>query len=421
MPKTRSIKGKVTTRGAWTDFRNRNSDSSGSSRGSSRRGSSPDHDYQFSAQDDIVNDINTRFAKSNMDGEEGYESLLRLMGNNTPPTVSPIGPPSITSYENIVELEKSNESIYHFCTNVCKFPLEMTRLFKKNLTLQNGKRIFLDAMKQLLSGFLLLYKVIGSAITYRYAILVIFVLLYSIDFTRPFVKYMLEILVGWIYFGMEKSGLNNQISIFIEFVKEKTKQLFQLIMLEYATPALTEISTNAVNRILTSSTFQSKVADAAENAMQVAITSPRLQNTIQNAVTSTMNSPAVQLAITGAFAKEAIPAIKHHYQLLDLKIHSISASLTGMRGQMDNNSVKLINKLKEIDLRNIDNNEGLHQHIEDQSKKMINNNAMYNTLGSLPQITNMASIALENFMGRNVRGQYLLRNEGGRQTRRRAK
>ena len=437
---TRKTNGRVTTtRHAWTAFRNRNSDSSGSSSGSSRKGSPPDYDYQYPAQDGIVSDITTRLAKSNMDDEEGWESLLNLMGNNTPvspvglsspnSSSSPVGSTSVVSYENVQELERSNKSIYHFCTNVCKFPLEMSRLFKKGLKLENCKKIFIGAMKKLLSGFLLLYKVIGTAINYKYTILAIFAILYSIDFTRPFVKYMLEILLGWVYFGMEKTGINNQISIFIEFVKEKTRQLFQLIMIEFVTPGLTEFSTKAINSILSNPAFQSGVADATQSAMEVALTSPSVQHTLGNSVISAINSPSGQFAITGAvtgaIAKEAIPAINQHFQLLNIQLHGISSkistSLTGIKGQYDKTHLKLIKTLNEMDLRNIDNYEELHKHIEDQSKKMINNNAMFNALGALPQITNAASVALESIMGRNSQGHYMLKNYGGRKTRRREK
>lgn len=305
----------------------------------------------------------------------------------------------------------------------------MSRLFKRNLTSGNCKKIFVGAMKKLLSGFLLLYKVIGTAINYKYTIMAIFAILYSIDFTRPFVKYMLEILLGWVYFGMEKTGLNNQIAIFIEFVKEKTRQLFQLIMIEFVTPGLTEFSTKAINSILSNPAFQNNVADTTQSAMEVVLASPSVQNTFENTVVSAINRPSVQLAITGAvtgaIAKEAIPAINQHFQLVNVQLHGISSkistSLTRIKGQNDKNHLELIKTLNKIDLRNIDNYQELHQHIEDQSKKMINNNAMFNALGSLPQITNAASVALESIMGRNVQGHHMLKNYGGRKTRRREK
>ena len=422
--KTRT-KGRVTTRDAWKP-RRRYSDSSESSKGSAP----PDYDYDYQTSvndgiiDGIIDDISTRFANSNMDGEEAHDLLLSFLDNSNSSPVcssSPLEMTSVVTYENIEELERSNKSIYHFCINVCKFPLEMTRLFKKKLTPENCKQIFFGAIKKLLSGFLLLYKVIGSIINYKYTVMAIFAILYSYDVTRPFVKYMLEILAGWIYFGMEKSGLNNQISIFIEFVKEKTRELFQLILVKYASPALTEISTSAVNKILSSSIFQSKVADTAENAMQVALTSPNVQHTFGTTVSNVMKSPSVQLAITSAVAKEAIPVINQHFQLVNVKLHSISTSLTGIKDKNSRMERNVISTLKEINLQNIESNQALHEHIEYQTKLLVNNNAMFNVLGSLPQITNAASIVLENIMGRNAQGHYLLRNEGGRKTRRRGK
>lgn len=420
MPKKTRTKNRVTTRDAWKP-RRRYSDTSESSNGSANQDTSLDYDYQYPVNDAILDDINIGLANSNIEGEEAHELLLNFLGNSAP---SPVEQSSIVSYKNVEELETSYKSIYHFCINVCKFPLEMTRLFKKKLTPENGKQILLGAIKNLLNGFLLLYKVIGSIINYRYVIMAIFAILYAYDVTRPLVKYMLEILAGWIYFGMEKSGLNNQISIFINFVKEKTQQLFQLILLEYATPALTTISTSAVNNILSSSIFQNKVAETAENAMQVALTSPNVQHTIGTTVSNVMNSPSVQLAITSAVAKEAIPVINHNFQLVNVKLHSISTSLTGIKGQVDKNSLmgkNIISTLKEINFQNIEHNAALYQKIDDQTNILINNNAVYNVLGSLPQLTNMASVVLENIMGRNAQGYHLLRNKGGRKTRRRKK
>lgn len=421
MPKKKTrTNNRVTTRDAWKP-RRRYSDTSESSNGSANQDTSLDYDYQYPVNDAILDDINISLANSNIEGEEAHDLLLNFLGNSAP---SPVEQSSIVSYKNVEELETSYKSIYHFCINVCKFPLEMTRLFKKKLTPENGKQILLGAIKNLLNGFLLLYKVIGSIINYRYVIMAIFAILYAYDVTRPLVKYMLEILAGWIYFGMEKSGLNNQISIFIDFVKEKTQQLFQLILLEYATPALTTISTSAVNKILSSSIFQSKVADTAENAMQVALTSPNVQHTIGTTVSNVMNNPSVQLAITSAVAKEAIPVINHNFQLVNVKLHSISTSLTGIKGQVDKNSLmgkNIISTLKELNFQNIEHNAALYQKIDDQTNILINNNAVYNVLGSLPQLTNMASVVLENIMGRNAQGYHLLRNKGGRKTRRRKK
>lgn len=428
MPKKTKTK-TITTRDAWKP-RRRYSDTSDSSNGSTNQDTSLDYDYQIPINDSILDDINISLANSNIEGEEAHDLLLNFLDKSTSQTglpsspvcsSSPIEMTSIVSYENVEHLERSNKCIYHFCINVCKFPLEMTRLFKKNLTLENGKQILLGAIKNLLSGFLLLYKVIGSIINYRYIIMALFAILYSYDVTRPFVKYMLEILAKWIYFGMEKSGLNNQISIFIEFVKEKTQQLFQLILVEYATPALTEISTSAIKKILSSSTFQSKVADTAENAMQIALTSPNVQHTFGTTVSNVMNSPSVQLAITSAVVKEAIPVINHNFQLVNVKLHSISTSLSGINDKNRRMERNMISTLKEINLQNIESNQALHEHIEDQTNILINNNAMFNVLGSLPQITNAASVVLENIMGRNAQGHYLLRNKGGRKTRRRKK
>jgi hypothetical protein len=419
MPKKTRTKNRITTQDAWKP-RRRYSDTSDSSNGSETQDTSLDYDYQYPVNDSILDDINISLAKSNIEGEEAHDLLLSFLDKSTSQTglpsspvnsTSPIEMTSIVSYENVEQLERSNKCIYHFCINVCKFPLEMTRLFKKKLTPENGKQILFGAIKNLLSGFLLLYKVIGSIINYKYIIMALFAILYSYDVTRPFVKYMLEILAKWIYFGMEKSGLNNQISIFIEFVKEKTQQLFQLILLEYATPALTEISSNAINKILSSSTFQSKVA----------ITSPNVQHTIGSTVSNIMHSPSVQLAFTGAVVKEAIPVINQHFQLVNVKLHSISTSLSGINDKNRRMERNMISTLKEINLQNIESNQALHEHIENQTNLLVNNNAMFNVLGSLPQITNAASIVLENIMGRNAQGHYLLRNKGGRKTRRRVK
>lgn len=423
MPKKTRTNNRITTRDAWKP-RRRYSDTSDSSNGSAIQDASLDYDYQYPVNHAILDDINISLANSNIEGEEAHELLLNFLGNSAPSPVcssSPLEMTSVVTYENVEELETSYKSIYHFCVNVCKFPLEMTRLFKKKLTPENGKQILLGAIKKLLSGFLLLYKVIGSIINYRYVIMAIFAILYAYDVTRPLVKYMLEILAGWIYFGMEKSGLNNQISIFINFVKEKTQQLFQLILLEYATPAFTKISTSAVNNILSSSIFQNKVADTAENAMQVALTSPNVQHTFGTTVSNVMKSPSVQLAITSAVAKEAIPVINQHFQLVNVKLHSISTSLTGIKDKNSRIEKNIVSTLKEINLQNIESNQALHEHIEDQTKLLVNNNAMFNVLGSLPQITNAASIVLENIMGRNAQGHYLLHNKGGRKTRRRGK
>ena len=433
MPRSKKTKrktnGRVTTKDAWTAFRNRKSDSSDGSRGSSSRGSSRVNSQE---QDDSdVEELVTLFKNSDIDGPTAEQLLLGLRGNNAPPIVSPVGSSSpvgsnsVVHYKKIGKLEEYNKSIYNFCNIVCKFPLEMSRLFKKNVTPEQCKKIFIGAMENLLSGFTLLYQVIGTVINYKYIIMAIFAILYSFDFTRPFVKYMLKILLGWIYFGMEKTGLNNQIAIFIEFVKEKTRQLFQLIMIEYATPAMTEMTTKAVNSVLSNPAFQSNVAHTTQSAMEVALTSPSVHLLVENSVLSAIHSPSGQLAITGAvtgaIANEAIPAIKQHFQLVNVQLHKVSASLTGMRVQMDKNSVNFINGLKEMDLQNIDSNKRLHEHIERQTQKIINNNNMFNALSSLPQITNAASVALESIMGRNVQGYHMLKNEGGRQTRRRKK
>jgi citrate lyase gamma subunit len=187
---------------------------------------------------------------------------------------------------------------------------------------------------------------------------------------------------------------------------------------------LTEISSNAINKILSSSTFQNKVADTAENAMQVAITSPNVQHVFGNTVSSVMHSPSVQLAITSAVAKEAIPVINQHFQLVNVKLHSISTSFTGIKGQVDKNSLmgkNIISTLKEINFQNIEHNAALYEKLDDQTNILINNNAVYNVLGTLPQLTNIASVVLENIMGRNAQGYHLLRNKGGRKTRRRKK
>ena len=128
MPKKKTrTNNRITTRDAWKP-RRRYSDTSESSNGSAIQEASLDYDYQYPVNDAILDDINISLAKSNIEGEEAHELLLNFLGNSAP---SPVEQSSIVPYKNVEELETSYKIIYHFSVNVCKFPLEMTRLFKK--------------------------------------------------------------------------------------------------------------------------------------------------------------------------------------------------------------------------------------------------------------------------------------------------
>ena len=337
---------------------------------------------------------------------------------------------------------------------VMRLPIESARLFDQTVTTEN-MNIIKNNILNMIKQILLLIKIIitipsqiGKTTKQIYSqfkylsigmliLIIITIMLYQTPATQPFMIFIFSII-------RYLSGVDvpNEATGFIEFLKKQTLLFFSLTAMgRWAGNILTE-SAKAVTEA--ASQTASQVASQVSTEVSNNIVQTLRSNAAQKAITDLLSDPRAVAALTLTVSA----GVGNQLELVMNDI--VSPQLKKIQNIVDGTSANVIDlNIKSAEMlaifksdllllkESIDTIENGQVITEEQLNKalvllqknlqttdlgrIMNANGVIITHDNVMTLLRTAQSAVESVLGRNVQGQYMLKNEGGRQTMRKRK
>ena len=340
--------------------------------------------------------------------------------------------------------------LHRLFTIVIRLPIESARLFNQTVTTEN-MNIIKNNILNMIKQFLLIIKIIitipsriGKLTKQIYSqfkymsvgmlvLIIITTMLYQSPATKPFMLFIFSIIQ--YLSGVDIPTMANS---FIEFLKQQTKRFFALTMAgKLARTLLSESS-----KMLSQATSQvaSQVSSEVSGQVEQALRSTQAQNAITMALTNPSSLAALSLTVSAGVSSQlelvmndiVLPQLAKiqdivegtSVKVIDLNIKS-DEMLTIFQSDLlllkeSINTIENGQEMSEIQL-----NKALvllQKNLQTTDLgRIMNANGVIITHDNVMTLLRTAQSAVESVLGRNVQGQYMLKNEGGRRTRRNRK
>lgn len=344
--------------------------------------------------------------------------------------------------------------IHRLFTLVIRLPLESARLFNQTVTTENMniiKNNVLNMIKQLLLIIKIIITIpsrvgkltnkIYSQVKYMsvgmLVLIIITIMLYQTPATKPFMLFIFNVIryLSGVDVPMVANG-------FIEFLKQQTKQFFAITMAGKLAGKLLAESSNMLSQATSqvASQVASQVSTEVSGQVEQALRSTQAQNAITMALTNPSSLAALSLTVTAGVSGQ-LELVMNDVVLPQLaKIQNIvegtSANVIDLN--IKSNEMLAIFQsdllLLKTSINTIENGQEMSELQLNKALVLLQKNLQTTDLGRIMNANGViithdnvmtllrtAQSAVESVLGRNVQGQYMLKNEGGRRTRRNRK
>ena len=385
-------------------------------------------------------------AAYNQDEIDAASVLLNLNNNQLLQLTNPTDDQSSTDVQVIPDINVGS-LLHRLFTIVIRLPMESARLFNQTVTTENIniiKNNILNMIKQFLfiikiiitipSRVGKLTKQIYSQVKYMslgmLVLIIITTMLYQSPATKPFMLFIFSIIqyLSGVDIPTVAGG-------FIEFLQQQTKQFFAITMAGKLASTLLSESSKMISQ--TASQVASQVSTEVSGQVEQALRSTQAQNAITMALTNPSSLAALSLTVSAGVSGQ-----------LELVMNDVVLpQLTKIQDIVEGTSVKVIDlNIKSAEMlaifksdllllkESINTIENGQEMTEIQLNKalvllqknlqttdlgrIMNANGVIITHDNVMALLRTAQSAVESVLGRNVQGQYMLKNEGGRRTRR---
>jgi len=333
---------------------------------------------------------------------------------------------------------------------VIRLPIESARLFDQTVTSEN-MNIITNNILNMIKQILLLIKIIitipsqiGKTTKQIYSqfkymsigmliLIIITIMLYQTPSTQPFMIFIFSII-------QYLSGVDipNKALGFIDFLKKQTLLFFSFTAMgrlasnilsesakavsqaasQVATQVSTEVSTNII-QTLKSNAAQKAITDLLRDPRAVAALTLTVSTGVGNNLELIMNdivSPQLKQI------QDIVAGTSNNVIALNIKSDEMRAmfnndllllkdSIATIQNGQEVNEVRL-NKALILLQKNLQTTD---------LGRIMNANGVIITQNNVIALLRTAQSAVESVLGRNIQGQYMLKNEGGRRTRRKRK
>lgn len=340
--------------------------------------------------------------------------------------------------------------LHRLFTIVIRLPIESARLFNQTVTVDN-MNIIKNNILNMIKQFLLLIKIIitipsriGKITKQIYSqfkymsvgmlvLIIITTMLYQSPATQPFMLFIFSI-IRYLS-GVDIPTMANG---FIEFLKQQTKQFFALTMAgKLARTLLSESS-----KMLSQATSQvaSQVSSEVSGQVEQALRSTQAQNAITMALTNPTSLAALSLTVTAGVSGQlelvmndlVLPQLAKIQDIVEgtsVKVIDLNIKSDEMLAIFQSDLLLLKDSINTIEngqeMTEIQLNKALallQKNLQTTDLgRIMNANGVIITHDNVMALLRTAQSAVESVLGRNVQGQYMLKNEGGRRTRRNRK
>jgi len=333
---------------------------------------------------------------------------------------------------------------------VIRLPIESARLFDQTVTSEN-MNIITNNILNMIKQILLLIKIIitipsqiGKTTKQIYSqfkymsigmliLIIITIMLYQTPSTQPFMIFIFSII-------QYLSGVDipNKALGFIDFLKKQTLLFFSFTAMGRLASNILSESAKAVSQAA------SQVATQVSTEVSTNIIQTLKSNAAQKAITDLLRDPRAVAALTLTVSTgvgnnlELImndivsPQLK---QIQDIvagtsnNVIALNIKSDEMRAMFNNDLLLLKDSIATIqngqEVNEVQLNKALillQKNLQTTDLgRIMNANGVIITQNNVIALLRTAQSAVESVLGRNIQGQYMLKNEGGRRTRRKRK
>jgi len=333
---------------------------------------------------------------------------------------------------------------------VMRLPIESARLFDQTVTSEN-MNIITNNILNMINQILLLIKIIitipsqiGKTTKQIYSqfkymsigmliLIIITIMLYQTPSTQPFMIFIFSIIKY-----LSGVDIPNKALGFIDFLKKQTLLFFSFTAMGRLASNILSESAKAVSQ--TASQVATQVSTEVSNNIVQTLRS----NAAQKAITDLLSDPRAVAALTLTVSTgvgnnlELImndivsPQLK---QIQDIvagtsdNVIALNIKSDEMRAMFNNDLLLLKDSIATIQNGQEVNEDQLNKALVLLQKnlqttdlgRIMNANGVIITHNNVIALLRTAQSAVESVLGRNIQGQYMLKNEGGRRTRRKRK
>jgi hypothetical protein len=413
--------------------------------------------YEESMNTNTIDDLSDMFnmlvlkptpAAYNQDEIDAASVLLNLNNNQLLQLTNVVDDQSSTDASPDINV---NNLLHRLFIIVIRLPIESARLFNQTVTTEN-MNIIKNNILNMIKQFLLIIKIIitiptriGKLTKQIYSqvkymslgmlvLIIITTMLYQTPATQPFMLFIFSIIryLSGVDIPTVAGG-------FIEFLKQQTKQFFAITMAGKLASTLLSESSKMVSQTASqvASQVSSQVSTEVSSQVEQALRSTQAQNAITMALTNPSSLAALSLTVSTGVSGQ-----------LELVMNDVVLpQLAKIQDIVEGTSVKVIDLniksdemlaifksdlllLKES-INTIENGQEMTEMQLNKALVLLQKNLQTTDLGRIMNANGViithdnvmallrtAQSAVESVLGRNVQGQYMLKNEGGRRTRR---
>lgn len=337
---------------------------------------------------------------------------------------------------------------------VMRLPIESARLFDQTVTFEN-MNIIKNNILNMIKQILLLIKIIitipsqiGKTTKQIYSqfkymsigmliLIIITIMLYQTPATQPFMTFIFSII-------QYLSGVDipNAATGFIEFLKKQTLLFFSFTAIGRLAGNLLSESAKAVSEAASQAASQvaSQVSSEVSNNIVQTLRSNEAQSAIMNALRDPRAVAALTLTVSAGVGNQlelvmndiVSPQLKKIQDIVvgtSDNVIALNIKSDEMRAIFNNDLLLIKESIYAIENGQVITEEQLNKALILLQKnlqttdlgRIMNANGVIITHNNVMTLLRTAQSAVESVLGRNVQGQYMLKNEGGRRTRRHRK
>jgi hypothetical protein len=389
-------------------------------------------------------------AAYNQDEIDAASVLLNLNNNQFLQLTNPTDEQSSTvdqSLNQVIPDINVKNLLHSLFTIVIRLPIESARLFNQTVTTEN-MNIIKNNILNMIKQFLLIIKIIitipsriGKLTKQIYSqvkymslgmlvLIIITTMLYQSPATKPFMLFIFSIIqyLSGVDIPTVAGG-------FIDFLKQQTKQFFAITMAGKLASTLLSESSKMISQ--TASQVASQVSSEVSGQVEQALRSTQAQNAITMALTNPSSLAALSLTVTAGVSGQ-LELVMNDAVLPQLaKIQNIVEGTSDKVIDLNIKSDEMLAIFKsdllllKESINTIENGQEMTEIQLNKALVLLQKNLQTTDLGRIMNANGViithdnvmallrtAQSAVESVLGRNVQGQYMLKNEGGRRTRR---